>query len=579
MASIEIFEKYIKSRIWSKNYDEGVPPEVDIRPATLYTYLDKQASERGHATAYIYFGNKVAFKTVGDHSDRVAAALKEWGVGKGDVVALYMPNTPAFPIIYYGALKVGAAVTPMNPLYTPREVVYQLKDSGARILFAADVLYKNVEEAMKMYQIDRVVVVEITEYMPPLIKPLAKMRLKPPKIQYGGRVLPYKDLLRYSPTSYRASVNPGEDLAALMYTGGTTGTPKGAQITHGNISSNLQQLKPLYDVVRRRRGLEGELVMMGLLPWYHIYGQVTVMHYGIFDGATVVVMPRPDILQLMKLVQKHGVHVLHGVPTLYNMIVNHPKAKEFKLSSLAFCISGAAPLPVEVAKKFEELTGAVLREGYGLTETAVVTHVNPLYGKAKAGSIGLPIPSTYAAVADPDRPELLPPGQVGEIVISGPQVFKGYHNRPEENAQAFFECCGLRWFRTGDMGYMDEEGYFYIVDRKKDMIKYKGYSVFSREIEEVLYQHPCVKEAAVIGVPHPEAGEIPKAFIVLRDECKGKVTPDDIIKWTEDKLAHYKRPRAVEFRDDLPKSAVGKILKRELKAEELRKIQQAEAKA
>lgn len=578
MSTVEIFEKYIKSRIWTKNYDEDVPPEVEIRPAPLFTYLDRQTSENGGRTAYIYFNNKVSFKTVGEHSDRVAAALKEWGIGKGSTVAIYLPNTPAFPVIYYAALKLGAVVTPMNPLYTPREIAWQAKDAGARVIFAADVLYKNVEEAAKMYQFDRVVVVEVTEYMPSFIKPLAKMRLKPPKIQYTGRVVPYKDLLKYAPTSYRANVDPTQDLAAFMYTGGTTGLPKGAEITHANISANLQQLKPLYDAVRRKRGLN-TLVMMGLLPWYHIYGQVTVMHYGIFDGATVVVMPRPDIEQLMKLVQKHNVHVMHGVPTLYNMINNHPKARQFNLSSLAFCISGAAPLPVEVAKKFEELTGAVLREGYGLTETAVVTHVNPLYGKAKAGSIGLPIPSTYAAIADPDKPELLPPNQVGEIVISGPQVFKGYHNRPEENALAFFECCGLRWFRTGDMGYMDEEGYFYVVDRKKDMIKYKGYSVFSREIEEVLYQHPCVKEAAVIGVPHPEAGEIPKAFIVLKDECKGKVTAEDIIKWTEDKLAHYKKPRAVEFRDELPKSAVGKILKRELKAEELKKIQASAAKA
>ncbi|MFN3804497.1 MAG: long-chain-fatty-acid--CoA ligase [Pyrobaculum sp.] len=553
------------SKVWVKNYDEGVPPEVDIRPAPLFQYLDAQVSKGGDAAAYIYFGRETTFRTVGNHSDRVAAALREWGISKGDVVALYMPNTPAFPIIYYGVLKVGAAVTPMNPLYTAREVMYQVRDSGAKILFTADILYKNVEGV-----VDKVVVVEITEYMPPLVKPLARLKVKPPKIKYGGGVTPYRSVLEYSPTSQRASINPLEDTAAVMYTGGTTGVPKGAVITHGNISANLQQLKPLYDLVKRRRGID-RFVMMGLLPWYHIYGQVAVMHYGIFDGATVVAMPRPDIEQLMKLVQKYRVHVLHGVPTLYNMVVNHPKARRFDLSSLAFCISGAAPLPVEVAKRFEELTGAVLREGYGLTETAVVTHVNPLYGRAKLGSIGVPIPSTHAAVADLEKPALLPPGQVGEIVISGPQVFRGYHNRPEENAAAFFECCGLRWFRTGDLGYMDEEGYFYVVDRKKDLIKYKGYSVFSREIEELLYQHPCVKEAAVIGVPHPEAGEIPKAYIVLREECRNKVTAEEIIRWTEDKLAPYKRPRAVEFRDNLPKSAVGKILKRELREEELKK--------
>ncbi len=248
MSSIEVFQRCIKSRIWAKNYDEGVPPpsEVEIKPAS---YLDRQVSENSGGAAYIYFNNKVTYKTVGDHSDRVAV-LKEWGIGRCDVVALYMPNTPAFPIVYYAALKLGAVVTPMNPLYTPREVAWRAKDAGARVIFAADVLYKNVEEAAKMYQFDRIVVVEVTEYMPSLIKPLAKRRLKPPKIRYTGQVVPYRDLLKYSPTSYRAGVNPLEDLAALMYTGGTTGLPKGAEITHGNISANLQQLKPLYDAVK-----------------------------------------------------------------------------------------------------------------------------------------------------------------------------------------------------------------------------------------------------------------------------------------------------------------------------------------
>jgi long-chain acyl-CoA synthetase len=254
MSTVEIFEKYIKSRIWTKNYDEGVPPEVEIRPVPLFTYLDRQTSENGGRTAYIYFNNKVSFKTVGEHSDRVAAALKEWGIGKGSAVAIYLPNTPAFPVIYYAALKLGAVVTPMNPLYTPREIAWQAKDAGARVIFAADVLYKNVEEAAKMHQFDRVVVVEVAEYMPSFIKPLAKMKLKPPKIQYTGRVVSYRDLLKYAPTSYRANVDPTQDLAAFMYTGGTTGLPKGAEITHANISSNLQQLKPLYDAVRRKRG-------------------------------------------------------------------------------------------------------------------------------------------------------------------------------------------------------------------------------------------------------------------------------------------------------------------------------------
>lgn len=566
--SQEVFERYIKTRPWTKNYDDGVPPDVEIKPEPLFVYLDRAAA-RGDRPAYIYFGGKVTYKALADHSDRVSKALREAGISKGDVVAIYMPNHPAFAVAYYAALKIGATVTPMNPLYTPGEVVRQSKDSGAKVLFTADVLYDKVLKALDEYKFERVYVVEMTDYMPAWIKPLARRRLKAPKIKYGGAVARYADLLKYEREVNRASVSP-EDLAALMYTGGTTGIPKGVEITHANISANLQQLKPFYDVVRRARGMPPDepMVLVGVLPWYHIYGQITVMHYAIFEGHTVLVYPRFDLKRVLSDIGKYKASVFHGVPTIYNLIINSPDALRYNLRSLAFCISGSAPLPVEVAKKFEELTGAPLREGYGMTETAVVTHLNPLLnGKHKPGSIGLPIPNTYAAIADLDKPELLPPGQTGELVVSGPQVMRGYHNKPEENEVAFFWCCGMRWFRTGDIAYMDEEGYFYIVDRKKDMIKYKGYSVFSREVEEVLYQHPCVKEAAVIGVPDPEAGEVPKAYVVLKEECRGKISADDIIKWTSERLASYKRPRIVEFRDDLPKTPVGKILKRALKEE------------
>jgi long-chain acyl-CoA synthetase len=296
-----------------------------------------------------------------------------------------------------------------------------------------------------------------------------------------------------------------------------------------------------------------------------------VLHFTVFSASTVIVYPRPDIEAVMKDIERYKANIFHGVPTAYIAIVNHPKVKEFNLKSLAACISGAAPLPVAVLESFEKITGAKLREGYGLTETSPVTHVNPIEGRYKPGSIGLPVPSTMAAIADPEKPELLPPGEVGEIVISGPQVMKGYFKRPEENSLAFFEAYGLRWFRTGDMGYVDEEGYFYVVERKKDLIKYKGWSVFPREVEEVLYKHECVREAAVIGKPDPEAGEIPKAFVVLKDECKGKIRAEDLIEYTRKHLAPFKVPREVEFRDELPKTIVGKILRRVLREEEMRK--------
>lgn len=572
ISSDDVFRRYIASRVWVKSYDEGIPPDVEIRYFPLYEVLDTAVRSYPDRVAHIFVGNRISYSVLGDHSDRLASAFREMGVGKGDVIALHMPNSPAYTVAFFATLKVGAIVSPMNPLYTPREISYQIKSSGAKILVTSNVLYRNAEQALKEVSVDRVIVAGIEDYMSPLMRPLARMKLKPPKIAYGSKILRYMDLVkRYKPTSYREKIDPLEDMAALMYTGGTTRVPKGARILHGNIVANIQQIKPLYEVIRKKRGLEGPMVFIGILPWYHIYGLVTVMIYSIYDGGTVIVFPRPDIEGLMKAVEKYKAHVLHGVPTLYNAINNHPKVKKYRLNTLLFCISGAAPLPQEVARRFESTTGAVLREGYGLTETAVVTHVNPLYGKSKLGSIGLPIPSTYAAIADLEKPILLPPGSVGEIVISGPQVMKGY-NIEEENREAFFTAYGLRWFRTGDIGYMDEEGFFYVLDRKKDMIKYKGYSVYPREIEEVLMTHECVKEAAVVGIPDPSAGEIPKAFVVLRDQCRGKISEGDILRWLEDKLAPYKRPKALEFREDLPKSPVGKILRRVLRDEELKKI-------
>ncbi len=554
------------SRPWTKNYDEGVPPDVDVTYMPLYSVLDRTVAGSPDADALIFFGRRIKYRELGDASDRFAAFLRRLGLGKGDVVALLLPNSPQFVIAYYGALKAGCILTPMNPLYTPREISHQASDADAKAIVALDLFWDKVRASG--YEFRHAVVAGLEEYMPAYIRPLykAKMRGQIPRRIEGHNVARFRDALREPPLRERAPVDPHSDVATLMYTGGTTGTPKGAEITHANIVANLHQIEAILRPVSRRLGVERH-VLIGILPWFHIYGQVTVMHFGIFIGAAVVAFPRFDPVEAMRAVEKYRATLFHGVPTLYTALLNHPKFHKFDMRSLIACISGAAPLPGEVARRFEEATGARLREGYGLTETAVVTHVNPILGKYKVGSIGLPIPSTYAAVADPESPTLLKPGEVGEIVVSGPQVMRGYHNRPEENAAAFFECCGLRWFRTGDMGYMDEDGYFYVVDRKKDLIKYKGYSVYPREIEEVLYGHECVREAAVIGVPDPEAGEVPKAYVALKQDCVGRVTEEDIRAYLKERLAAYKVPKKVEFREDLPKSAVGKVLRRKLKEE------------
>jgi long-chain acyl-CoA synthetase len=557
---------FILSKPWTKNYDEGVPSEINIPEKPLYSSIDDAANTYPEKTAIIFFDKKITYKQLKEMIDRFAHALQEHGVKKGDVVAIMLPNTPQFVISYYAILKIGGIVTPLNPLYKSAEIKRQLLDSGAETIILLDLLYPEFEIIKNEVKMKNIIVTSIKDFLPPLLKMLYPLKYKTPKIKYEPNMHKFMDLLKYSPEYKPVNINPKEDLAALMYTGGTTGIPKGAMLTHYNLLSNAVQIKYWF-----KPRIE-PMVVLSVLPFFHIYGQTAAMNYVFVHMATMVILPRFDVKDMFKSINKYRVTVFHGVPTLYIQIINSPLVKKYKLDTIEACISGAAPLPIEVQKKFEELTGGKLREGYGLTETSPVTHVNPILGKFKVGSIGLPVPNTLAAIADPDNNVLLPPDSIGELVISGPQVMKGYYNMPEENTKAFFELGGFRWFRTGDIAKMDEEGYFYIVERKKDLIKYKGYSVYPREVEEVLYKHPAVKEAAVIGVPDPEVGEQIKAFVVLKDEFKGKVKEEEIIEFVKTQIAPYKYPRIVEFRDSLPKSAVGKILRKVLRDEEIKKI-------
>ncbi|MCE4600941.1 MAG: long-chain fatty acid--CoA ligase [Desulfurococcales archaeon] len=565
MGSEDAFRVYA-SRPWLKNYDEGVPADVEVPEKPLYWILEEAARGYPDRTALYFFGYRMSYRELLESAERFAGYLRGKGIGPGDVVGLFLPNTPQFAIAYYGALMAGATVSPMNVLYGPALIRHQLEDNKARILVAID-LFKEKVAAGVPGGVEEIIWTGIQDYLPGVKSLLYKLKAKPPKIREDARNKQFKNILASSERiREKPYINPREDIAALMYTGGTTGVPKGAELTHYNLLANVVQIDAWY-----KRGQKGVDVFVGALPWFHIYGQSAVLNTGVYKAATILVFPRWDVESVMKAIEKHKANVFHGVPLMYIAIINHPKRDKFNLKSLEVCISGAAPLPVAVREKFEEITGAKLREGYGLTETSPVTHVNPILGEARAGSIGLPVPSTLAAVAKVEEPELLPAGEVGELVISGPQVMKQYHNMPEENRAVFFECCGRRWLRTGDIARMDEDGYFYIVDRKKDIIKYKGYSLYPREIEEILYKHPCIREAAVIGVPHPDYFEVPKAFIVLKEECKGKVTADEIKEWAKKQLGEVKYPRIIEFRDDLPKTAVGKILRRVLKEEELRK--------
>ena len=567
--SLEVYRRFIETRIWARNYDEGVPLEVEVPEIPLYRLLGDSAERFPSRTAILFYGRRVGYGELWEAARRFAAALRRrWRVGRGDRVALLLPNSPQFAIAMYGSLYAGAIVTPVNPLYTGFELARQIRKSGARVLVALDMFEPKVREAVEKYgaKLDAVIYTSIAEYLPRLLGLAYRLKTKAPRIRFDGeRVVRMRELLREKPLETGAAVNPREDTAVLMFTGGTTGEPKGTMLTHYNIVANVVQIDAWW-----RRGTKAKDVMVGVLPWFHIYGQTAVLHTGFYRAATIIAYARFELERILRDIERHRPNVFHGVPTIYSKIVAMPGVEKYDLSSIEVCISGAGALPKAVAERFEKLTGAKLREGYGLTEASPVTHINPIYGKYKLGSIGVPIPSTLAAIADPEEPRLLPPGEVGELVVSGPQVMKGYIDE-EANRKVFFECCGRRWLRTGDMAYMDEEGFFYIVDRKKDIIKYKGYSVYPREVEEVLYMHPCVADAAVIGVPDPRVGERVKAFVTLKPGCEGKVTPEDIIAFARERLAPYKVPKEVEIRRELPKSAVGKILRRVLREEELRK--------
>ena len=487
-----------------------------------------------------------------------AKGLQEAGLKPGDRVALMLPNSPQFVIAFYGTLLAGGVGVNTNPMYTPRELHHQLRDAGARFLVILDQLLPRYLEVKGEVPVEKVVRTGIQDYLPfpkNLLYPLLLRRKgEAPKALEG---LPWRAFLR--PGTPRPVPLDLDDLALLQYTGGTTGLSKGAMLTHRNLVANVLQIDA-WDPTSK--DLVGKGVMLGALPFFHVYGMTVAMNYGLFSGYKIVLLPRPEIKAIVEAIEKHQVTHFPGVPTLYVAFNNFPGIERRDLKSVRACISGSAPLPLEVAERFERLTGAKLVEGYGLTEASPVTHCNPLYGERRLGSVGLPFPGVDAKVVDEEGKEL-PPGEVGELAVKGPNVMKGYWNRPEETQKTLKDG----WLFTGDLAKMDEDGYFYIVDRKKDMIIAGGYNIYPREVEEVLYQHEAVQEAAVVGVPDPYRGETVAAFLVLKPEYQGKVSEKDIERFCRQNLAAYKVPRIIQFRESLPKSSVGKILKRELQKE------------
>jgi long-chain acyl-CoA synthetase len=555
---------------WYRFWPEGVPKHVDYPEISLSDLLKNTAESNPNHVAIVYFDREMTYGELNIASDKFATALADLGVKKGDKVALFLPNIPQFVISYYGAIKIGAIETAISPLYKEREVEHQLNDSEAETIVVLDLLYPILEKVLDKTKVKRIIVTGLKEYMPPAKAFLGSLLKKIPshRVERKPNTCFFQELQsKYEANPPKADINPKEDLVALQYTGGTTGISKGAMLTHMNLVSNAVACDAWL------RGTKGGETFLTVLPLFHIYGMTTGMNAPIFLAGKMVMLPRFDAVSTFQAIQKHRVTVFCGAPTMYAMLLAHPDLKKYDLKSIRFCISGSAPLPPEVQKKWMEVTGGVLVEGYGLTESSPVTHCNPLDKSMKTvnvGSIGLPWPDTDAKIMDIETGEKeLGPNEDGELVVRGPQVMKGYWKMAEESGVVLRNG----WLYTGDIAKMDVDGYFYITDRKKDLIKYKGYSVYPREIEDVIYEHPAVKLCAVIGKPDPVASEIPKAFIVLKE---GKTaTEKEIKQFVNSKVAPYKAVREVEFKTELPMTLVGKVLRRVLQEEERQKLTKA----
>lgn len=562
--SDKALEEYEK-RPWLKWYPEGCPADIEIPEDKSVNDLIDEANEKwGNKVSIIFYGNKIKGKEIREQSLRFATALHDLGVRKGDRVALLLPNCPQFMIAYFGILRIGAVASAMSPLYTPREIKYQLNDSGSKNIVCLDLLYENVEKVWDETELEHAIITSIEEYLPGRGRLFGRVRGKTLSVEVRQRpgILFFQDLIKkYPPNPPKVEINPKEDLVALPYTGGTTGVPKGTMLTHYNVVAIQEEMRAMFPDIE-----DGKEVTVALLPFYHIYGQAIIMLTGAIRGGLGILFARPDLEDIIAAMEQYGATLFYGVPTLYKYFVDMKRARRFNWKKLKYIFCGADTLHEEVRRDWNRFIGKEIREGYGMTETTAVTHVNP-FGRNKPGSFGIPLPNTHAAIAHLEKNEFIPPGKEGELVVSAPQVMKGYWNRPDANKASFFKAGGRVWFRTGDIAYMDEEGYFHFVERTKDMIKYKGYSVFAHEIEEVLYNHPKIKEAAVIGVPDPAVGERVKAIVVPEIDYRGKLTEEEVIKWCEERLAHYKVPKIIEFRGEVPKTDAFKVDHKKLREE------------
>ncbi|MBX7212452.1 MAG: long-chain fatty acid--CoA ligase [Thermoflexales bacterium] len=559
------------ARPWTSHYETGVPASLTYPDAPLHHFLEASAAKHPDRVATRFFKGAITYRQLNELADRFAAGLQSLGVKKGDRVAVFLPNTPQFIIAFYGTLKAGATVVPTNPLYTADELGRQVKDSGATVVVALSRFWPVVNAARRTMGAKNIIVTNIKDYFPPVTKllfTLAKEKKDGHRAELPNEpgIHAWPAFMAAAPAKPAAVESKPADLAVLQYTGGTTGVPKGAMLSHGNLVANALQVQAW------SRAKDAEEIMLGAIPFFHVYGLTVGMNMSVASAATMVLLPRFDLVDVLKTITHDRPTLFPGVPTMYVAINNYKDIAKYDLRSVKACISGAAPLPLEVSRAFESLSGGKLVEGYGLSEASPVVSSNPLNGERREG-IGLPFPDTEVRLVDLDTGEHdVEIGKPGELIVRGPQVMQGYWQRPDETAKVIRNG----WLFTGDIAVMDPDGYFAIVDRKKDMIIASGFNIYPREVEEVVYAHPKVKEAVVVGIPDKYRGETVKLYVVVKEG--ETLTAEELSAFCKEKLTNYKRPTQIEFRQSLPKTMIGKMLRRVLLEEELAKAKEGAPK-
>ena len=552
-------------RFWTKHYEAGVPADITVPEQTVVASLQEAVARWPEQPALTLKGRTLSYSQLQDEIDRFATGLAELGVKKDDRVALWLPNLPQMAIGFFATLRLGAQVVNTSPLYVEREIEHQFNDAGVTVVVTLDYLWwGKLRGIIDRTGIEHVIVTSIPDYLPFPLNLLAPLKLKKTgqfvKVPREPRVHFFKEIIKRSSPQPPVVEISMDDLALLQYTGGTTGVSKGAMLSHRNVAVNAEQCRSWFPIAE-----PGNEVLLACLPYFHVFGMTVSMLWPLLAGFHVVLTPNPrDIDDLVKNITKYKVSIFPAVPALFNAINNHPRIDRLDISSIKGCFSGSAPLPVEVMERFEQLTGGKITEGFGLTETSPVTHGNPLSGLRKAGSIGVPMPGTEAKIVDIDTGEReLGVDEEGELIIKGPQVMVGYWKRPDETAQTLKDG----WLYTGDLARMDEDGYFFIVGRKKDMVVVSGYNVYPDEIDQILFAHPAILEAATIGLPDEQCGESVKSFVVLNEGASA--TEEELLEYCRTQLARFKVPRQIEFLAELPKSSMMKILRRELRQKEI----------